>query len=96
MKEIIVNIYPILQFILILFAIVGGLATINNFIHLLSRYGKDILDFKKDSEVIKSLSSKDVKIITVENAQEIHEIKKELEENIKIRLEKLENVQKGE
>lgn len=90
MEEYILNLYPIFKFVIILFAIVGGYNSINNFMHLLARYGKDKLDFKKDNEVIKALSNKDVKIITVENAQEIHEIKKELEEDIKTRLTKLE------
>ena len=90
MKETIVNIYPVLQFIIILFAIVGGYNCVNNFMNLLARYGKDRLDFKKDSEVIKSLSFRDVKIITVENTQEIHELKNQIEYDIKVRLDKLE------
>ena len=96
MQETIYSFYPIFKFIIILFAVVGGFATINNFIHLLGRYGKDVLDFKKDSEVIKSLSNRDVKIITVENSKDIHNMKKELEEDIKIRLENLENKILGE
>jgi hypothetical protein len=48
MKETIINIYPITQFILILFAIVGGYNLLNNVAHLLARCSKDKLDNKKD------------------------------------------------
>lgn len=90
MEEYILNLYPIFKFVIILFAIVGGYNCVNNFMNLLARYGKGRLDLKKDSEVIKSLSNRDVKIITVENSKDIHNMKKELEEDIKIRLENLE------
>lgn len=46
--EVTVNIYPILKYIIILFAVVGAYATINNFLHILGRFGKDKLDNKKD------------------------------------------------
>lgn len=42
------NFYPIFKIICILFAIVGAYSTINNFMHLLARFGKDKLDNKKD------------------------------------------------
>jgi len=42
------NFYPIFKMIVILFAVVGAYATINNFLHLLGRFGKDKLDNKKD------------------------------------------------
>ena len=48
MKETIINIYPIMQFIIIMFAIVGGYNLLNNIAHLLGRFGKDKLDNKKD------------------------------------------------
>lgn len=48
MKETIINIYPITQFILVLFAIVGGYNLLNNVAHLLARVSKDKLDNKKD------------------------------------------------
>jgi|GEM_PF-4109832 len=48
MEQVIVNFYPIAKFIIILFAVVGAYNTINNFMHLLSRFGKDKLDNKKD------------------------------------------------
>ena len=48
MKETIINIYPILQFIVILFAVIGGYNLLNNIAHLLARFGKDQLDHKKD------------------------------------------------
>ena len=46
--EVTVNIYPIFKYIIILFAVVGAYATINNFLHILGRFGKDKLDNKKD------------------------------------------------
>lgn len=46
--EVTVNIYPIFKYIIILFAVVGAYATINNFPHILGRFGKDKLDNKKD------------------------------------------------
>lgn len=48
MEQVIVNFYPIAKFIIILFAIVGAYSTINNFMHLLARFGKNKLDNKKD------------------------------------------------
>lgn len=48
MEQVIVNFYPIAKFIIILFAVVGAYSTINNFMHLLARFGKDKLDNKKD------------------------------------------------
>lgn len=44
MENVIVNFYPIV----VLFAVVGAFSTINNFMHLLARFGKDKLDNKKD------------------------------------------------
>lgn len=43
-----INIYPIFKMICIILAIVGAYSTINNFMHLLARFGKDKLDNKKD------------------------------------------------
>jgi hypothetical protein len=43
-----INLYPIFKIFCILFAIVGAYSTINNFMHLLARFGKDKLDNKKD------------------------------------------------
>lgn len=48
METFTLNIYPILKWGCILFAIVGAYSTINNFMHLLARFGKDKLDNKKD------------------------------------------------
>ena len=42
------NFYPIFKMIIALFAVVGAFSTINNFMHLLARFGKDKLDNKKD------------------------------------------------
>ena len=43
-----INLYPIFKIFCILFAIVGAYSTINNFMHLLARFGKDKFDNKKD------------------------------------------------
>jgi uncharacterized protein YdiU (UPF0061 family) len=43
-----INLYPIFKIFCILFATVGAYSTINNFMHLLARFGKDKLDNKKD------------------------------------------------
>ena len=43
-----INLYPIFKIFCILFAIVGAFSTINNFMRLLARFGKDKLDNKKD------------------------------------------------
>ena len=48
METHILNIYPIFKIFCILFAVVGAFSTINNFMHLLARFGKDKLDNKKD------------------------------------------------
>jgi hypothetical protein len=48
METFTLNIYPIFKWGCILFAIVGAYSTINNFMHLLARFGKDKLDNKKD------------------------------------------------
>ena len=48
METFTLNIYPIFKWGCILFAVVGAYSTINNFMHLLARFGKDKLDNKKD------------------------------------------------
>jgi hypothetical protein len=48
MEQVTINFYPIAKFVIILFAVVGAYSTINNFMHLLARFGKDKLDNKKD------------------------------------------------
>lgn len=48
MDTYIFNFYPIFKMICILLAIVGAYSIINNFMHLLARFGKDKLDNKKD------------------------------------------------
>lgn len=74
------NLYPILKFIIILFAVFGGYSIIKDIINACNRDFKDKLDYKKDCEVLNCLSKKDTRIITIENAQEIHEINKKVEE----------------
>ena len=66
---------PIFKFIIVLFAVVGGYATVNNFMHIFARYGKD----KLDNDLIRNLTNKDVKIITVENSKGNDENKKRIE-----------------
>lgn len=77
------NFYHVLQFIIVLFAIIGGYSVIKDLIHAVSttysRCFKDKLDHKKDCELMQCLSKKDVKLVTLENAQEIHEINKRLD-----------------
>lgn len=48
MEEITVNIYPILEFIVILFAIIGAFGLLCFIALLFSRYKKDVLDNQKD------------------------------------------------
>lgn len=48
MKETVINIYPIMQFIIIMFAVVGGYNLLNNIAQVLGRFGKDKLDNKMD------------------------------------------------
>lgn len=76
------NLYSILKFIIILFAVFGGYSIIKDIINACSRGFKDKLDYKKkkDCEVLNCLSKKETRVITIENAQEIHEINKKVEE----------------
>ena len=60
-----INIYPIFKIFVILFAVVGAYATINNGLHLLGRFAKDKLDNKKDihakdcdADIVQDLLSK--------------------------------------
>lgn len=79
MDNITINLYHILEFIIVLFAIIGGYSVVKDLIHTFSRCFKDRLDHKKDCELMQCLSKKDVKLVTLENAQEIHEINKRLD-----------------
>lgn len=74
-----INFYHVLEFIIVLFAIIGGYSVVKDLIHTFSRCFKDRLDHKKDCELMQCLSKKDVKLVTLENAQEIHEINKRLD-----------------
>lgn len=74
-----INFYHVLEFIIVLFAIIGGYSVIKDLINTFSRCFKDKLDHKKDCELMSCLSKKDFKLITFENAQEIHEINKRLD-----------------
>ena len=79
MDHITINLYHILEFIIVLFAIIGGYSVVKDLIQAFSRCFKDKLDHKKDCELMQCLSKKDVKLVTLENAQEIHEINKRLD-----------------
>ena len=48
MKETVINLYPILQFIIILFALFGGYSLVKDIINTISRSFKDKLDNAKD------------------------------------------------
>lgn len=74
-----INFYHVLEFIIVLFAIIGGYSIVKDLIQAFSRCFKDKLDHKKDCELMQCLSKKDVKLVTLENAQEIHEINKRLD-----------------
>ena len=75
-----INFYHVLEFIIVLFAIIGGYSVIKDLINAFSRCFKDKLDHKKDCELMHCLSKKETRLITLENAQEIHEINKKLED----------------
>lgn len=99
MQETVINFYPIFKFIIVLFAVVGAYSIIKDLIHAISRGFKDKLDHKKDCinlekgcELVKSLSKKETRLITMENAQEIHQLNQKyvkIEEEVKILMEKL-------
>lgn len=92
LSETVINFYPIAKFFIIVLAIVGGYNCLTNFMNLLGRYGKDVLDNKKDMQakennlvaryplVDKEFIVKPEKEQNIENNQEIHEINKKIEE----------------
>ena len=68
MEQVLINFYPVAKFIIALLAIIGAYSTINNFMHLLSRFGKDKLDNKKnihakdcDTDVMQDLIQMQIK-----------------------------------
>ena len=86
------NLYHILKFVVILFAVVGGYSIIKDLINAISRGFKDNLDHKKDCELMSNLSKKETRLITIENAQEIHELNKrydKMEDDINFLMEKI-------
>ena len=92
-----INLFALLKFIVLLFAVFGFIAIVNNIAHILGRFGKDKLDNKKDmhakqldNDVIMELAKKfpDVseefmkkpeRLQNIENNQEIHDIRKQIE-----------------
>ena len=90
---------PIFKFIIALFAVVGGYSILKDLINAISRCFKDKLDYKKDClniekdcELMHCLSKKETRLITVENAQEIHELNKKyakIKEDIDFLMEKV-------
>lgn len=94
MEQVTINLYPIFKMIVILFAVVGGYSSFNNFMNLLARFGKDKLDNKKDmhakdcdADIIQDLIAKNP--IVVDNNIELFEHDKKLE-RIERRLELIE------
>ena len=75
-----INFYYIFKFILLLLALFGLFYIIKDVINAIKSCFKD----KLEHNLIKKLTEKDVKIITVENSKDIHELTK--------RIEKLEEV----
>lgn len=59
LSETVINFYPIAKFFIIILAIVGGYNCLTNLMNLLGRYGKDVLDNKKDMQA----KEKDAEII---------------------------------
>lgn len=89
MDEITINIYPILEFIIILLAVVGAFWTINSLTQIALNNKKDIHIADKFSEKFPLVNPefyKKTKIEQlVENNQEIHETNKRLDsQNIRI------------
>ena len=75
-----INFYYIFKFILLLLALFGLFYIIKDVINAIKSCFKD----KLEHNLIEKLTEKDVKIITVENSKDIHELTK--------RIEKLEEV----
>ena len=75
-----INFYYIFKFILLLLALFGLFYIIKDVINAIKYCFKD----KLEHNLIEKLTEKDVKIITVENSKDIHELTK--------RIEKLEEV----
>lgn len=91
MEQVILNFYPIAKFTIILFAIVGAYSTINNFMHLLARFGKDKLDNKKD------IHAKDCDTdITQDLIQSLHSRYPDVEQNFIIKPEREQNVENNQ
>lgn len=59
LSETVINFYPIAKFFIIVLAIVGGYNCLTNLMNLLGRFGKDVLDNKKDMQA----KEKDAEII---------------------------------
>lgn len=76
MLETIINFYPIFKFIIVLFAVIGAYSILKDLINTFSRCFKNKLDHKKDCELMKNLCKRETRLITIENAQEIHELNK--------------------
>lgn len=92
MEQVTINLYHIFKFVIVLFAVIGGYSVIKDLINTFARCFKDKLDHKKDCELMKHLSKKETRLITIENAQEIHELNKKydkIEDDVKFLMEKL-------
>ena len=83
---------PIFKFIIALFAVVGGYSILKDLRNAISRCFKDKLDHKKDCELMSCLSKKETRLITMENAQEIHELNQKyvkIKEDVELLMEKI-------
>lgn len=92
MEQVTINLYHIFKFVIVLFAVIGGYSVIKDLINTFSRCFKDKSDYKKDCELMKNLCKRETRLITIENAQEIHELNKKydkIEEEVEKILGKL-------
>ena len=92
MEEIEINIYPLLEWVVILFAVVGAFWTVNSLTQVIVNSKKDLSITKSFLEKYPLVNSeyiqKDVKAQNIENNQEIHEINKKLE-NLEDKINKI-------
>ena len=91
MKETVINIYPVLQFIIILFATVGVIDAIKSIANLISRGYKDKLDNKKD------MHAKDCDTDVMQDLiQSLHSRYPDVEQNFIIKPEKEQNIENNQ
>lgn len=101
MESYTINLYPIFQMFVILFAVVGFFDAIKTIANLVSRGYKDKLDSNVIQELVQKFPlvsqdfmNKNPKEQNIENNQEIHEINKKLE-LVEQTLNKIRSTQRG-